>query len=418
VNPAVSTGDPDRFGPFLVLERLGAGGMGTVYLAQSPGGRRVAVKTIHADQAVDPGVRERFRREIDAARRVSGFWTAPVVEADPDAATPWVATAYLDGPDLGEHIRRHGPLPATDLLVLAAGLAEALAAIHDAGLVHRDLKPANILITEDGPRIIDFGIARADTAGTLTTIGGILGTPAYMSPEQANGAITGPASDVFSLGAVLYYAATGTGPFGTGTVPALLHRVVHEEPDLTAIPEPVRPALTACLHKESEHRPTAAALLGLLTDPPALIDGGRPQEPEPAPPSRTHAWWEQPAPTLRHTVPLRPEQSPYDDPPAPDGAWWSVKATVPAPAGPAFATGAQAVQEYRAEQQAVRGRAPGPRVDAVEAGDVVEHTRFGIGTVIEVEGEGLHAVARVSFGPQKNIKRLQLRYAPLRKIGT
>ncbi|MFG2681205.1 serine/threonine-protein kinase [Streptomyces sp. NPDC048392] len=414
----MSTGDPERFGPFLVLERLGAGGMGTVYLAQSPGGRRVAVKTVHADQASDPGVRERFRREIDSARRISGFWTAPVVHADPDAATPWVATAYLDAPDLGEHVRRNGPLPATDLLVLAAGLAEALAAIHDAGLTHRDLKPANILITEDGPRIIDFGIARADTAATLTTVGGILGTPAYMSPEQANGQATGPASDVFSLGAVLYYAATGTGPFGHGTVPALLHRVVHHEPDLTAIPDTLRPALTACLHKESVRRPTAETLLALLTNPLAPVDGGRPRVPEPAPAARAPAWWEQPNPTVRYTVPLPPQQQPsHDNAPAPDGGWWSAKAAVPEPAGPAFATGAQAVMEYRAEHQAERGRAPGPRVDTVEAGDVVEHDRFGIGTVIEVEGEGLQAVARVSFGPQKDIKRLQLRYAPMQKIG-
>ncbi|MFR0367645.1 serine/threonine-protein kinase [Streptomyces sp. MCC20] len=413
----MSTGDPERFGPFLVLERLGAGGMGTVYLAQSPGGRRVAVKTLHADQAADPGVRERFRREIDAARRISGFWTAPVVDADPDAATPWVATEYLDAPDLGEHVRRHGPLPATDLLVLAAGLAEALAAIHDAGLTHRDLKPANILITEDGPRIIDFGIARADTAATLTTVGGILGTPAYMSPEQANGARTGPASDVFSLGAALYYAATGTSPFGQGPLPAVLHRVVHHDPDITVIPHALRPALAACLHKESVRRPTAAALLALLTNSPAPVDGGRPRAPEPAPAARTPAWWEQPAPTMRYTALLPSEQRPYDDSPAPDGAWWSVKATVPEPAGPAFATGARAVTEYRTEHQAERGHAPGPRVDAVVDGDVVEHDHFGIGTVIEVVGEGLDAVARVSFGPQKKIKRLQIRYAPMRKVG-
>ncbi|MCQ8833812.1 serine/threonine-protein kinase [Streptomyces malaysiensis] len=413
----MSTEDPERFGPFLVLERLGAGGMGTVYLAQSLGGRRVAVKTIRADQAADPGARERFRREIDAARRVSGFWTAPVVDADPDAATPWVATAYLDAPDLGEHVRRHGPLPATGLLVLAVGLAEALAAIHHAGLTHRDLKPANILITEDGPRIIDFGIAREDTAATLTTVGGILGTPAYMSPEQAGGARTDPASDIFSLGAVLYYAATGTGPFGHGTIPALLHRVVHHDPDLTAIPDALRPALTACLHKEPRRRPTAAALLALLTNPPAPIDGGPPRAPEPAPAPRTPAWWEQPTPTVRYTVPLPPQQPPSDDSPAADANGWPVKATVPEPAGPAFATGAQAVLEYQAEHQQVRGRAPGPRVDTAAAGDVVQHDRFGIGTVIEVDGEGPHAVARVSFGPQKNIKRLQLRYAPMRKIG-
>ncbi|MET9083659.1 serine/threonine-protein kinase [Streptomyces sp. NPDC004237] len=411
------SGDPERFGPFLVLERLGSGGMGTVYLARSPGGRLVAVKTVHADQAADPGVRERFRREIEAARRISGFWTAPVVDADADAAIPWVATAYLDAPDLGEHIRRHGPLPATGLLALAAGLAEALAAIHQAGLTHRDVKPANILITDDGPRIIDFGIARADTAASLTTAGAILGTPAYMSPEQASGATTGPAGDVFSLGSVLYYAATGTGPFGHGTVPALLHRVVHHEPDFTAIPHALRTALAACLHKQPARRPTAAALLALLINPPAPIDGEQPQVPRPAPPASPPVWWEQPNPTVRYTMPRPPQPTPYNDSPAPGGEWWSVKATVPKAAGPAFATGHEAVLEYQAAHAQARGRAPGPRVDAVAVGDVVEHDRFGTGTVIEVKGEGLRAVALVSFGPQKKLKRLHLRYAPMRNIG-
>ncbi|MEU9190811.1 serine/threonine-protein kinase [Streptomyces sp. NPDC048484] len=415
----MSTGHPDRFGPFLVLGRLGAGGMGTVHLAQSPGGRRVAVKTIRADQAADPGVRERFRREVAAARRISGFWTAPVVDADPDAATPWVATAYLDAPDLGEHVRRGGPLPVTDLLGLAAGLAEALAAIHDAGLIHRDLKPANILITDDGPRVIDFGIARADTDDPLTTVGGVLGTPGYMSPEQANGETISRAGDIFSLGAVLYYAATGIGPFGPGTVPALLHRVVHDEPDLAPVPDALRSALAACLHKEPANRPAAAALLAMLHDSSASIEGRQQRAPELAPASRTRAWWEALAPTLQRTVPL-PEAEPlHDDSPAADLDWWSGGSVVPAQPRTTFATGVQAVAEYRAEQhETVRGPAPGPRVDAVVAGDVVEHTRFGIGTVIEVEGNGLRAVAHVSFGPLKTIKRIQLRYAPMQKIDT
>ncbi|MFF5010749.1 protein kinase [Streptomyces phaeochromogenes] len=378
----MSTADPDAFGPFLVLGRLGAGDMGTVYLGRLPGGRRVAIKTTRADQAAAPGVRERFRREVHAARRISGFWTAPVVDADPDAATPWVATAYLDAPDLGEHVWREGPLPAPELPALAAGLAEALAAIDDADLIHRDLKPANILITEDGSRVIGFGIARADTDDPLTTIGGILGTPGYISPEQANGEITGPASDVFSLGAVLYYAATGTSPFGHGTVPALLHRIVHDEPDLTAVPDTLRTALSACLHNEPARRPTAAALMAVLHDPSTLIEGGRYRAPEPTPASRTHTWCERPAPTARRTVPL------HDDSPAANGAWWSITATVPEPSRPAFATVARAVVDHRAEHAAARGPAPGPRVDAVAASDVVEHTRFGIGTVIEVEGNG------------------------------
>ncbi|MFG2463299.1 serine/threonine-protein kinase [Streptomyces sp. NPDC048523] len=414
----MSTGNSDRFGPFLVLERLNTSGMGSVFLAQSPGGRRVAVKTLSPDQAADPGVRERFRREIDSIRRIGGYWTAPVVDADPDAATPWVATAYLDAPDLAEQVRCRGPLPAAALLVLARGLAEALAAIHDAGLTHRDLKPANILMTDDGPRIIDFGIARTDTDATLTTGGGILGTPAYMSPEQANGERTGPPSDVFSLGATLYYAAAGTGPFGHGPVPAVLHRVVHQAPDLAAIPHLLRPALAACLHKEAQGRPTAASLLTLLANPPTTpTDGEQPREPEPAPASSNPAWWQQPTPTMRYTALLPAQPLRHEDVPVPDSAWWSVAAGAPEPVDVAFTVGAQALLEYRAEEENDRGRAPGPRVDALADGDVVEHARFGIGTVIAVDGEGLDAVARVSFGAQKNLKRIQLRYAPMRKIG-
>jgi serine/threonine protein kinase len=417
-------GDPERFGAFLVLGRLGAGGMGTVYLAQSPGGRRVAVKTIRVEQAADSGVRERFRREVDAARRVSGFWTAPVVDADPDAATPWVATAYLDAPDLGQHVQRQGPLPAAEVRSLAAGLAEALAAIHQAGLIHRDLKPANVLITEDGPRVIDFGIARADTADiTLTTLGGILGTPGYMSPEQANGEVVGPASDVFSLGAVLYYAATGTGPFGHGTVPALLYRVVHDDPELTPVPDALRPLLAACFDKEPEHRPTATDVLTWLSRSFTLMDAARPPTQASALVTQDLAWWEQPTHTA-HPAPAPAAAPPpaapaRPDPPADPVAWWSVGADAdPEPATPGFATGSPVVEAYRAEQHAVdRGRAPGPRVEALEPGDVIEHTQFGIGTVLEVTGTSSQAVALVSFGAKGRRKRLLLRYAPMRKIG-
>ncbi|MGW2291241.1 serine/threonine-protein kinase [Streptomyces phaeochromogenes] len=420
----MSTADPDAFGPFLVLGRLGAGGMGTVYLGRSPGGRRVAIKTIRADQAAAPGVRERFRREVDAARRMGGFWTAPVVQADPDAATPWVATAYLDAPDLDQHVQRQGPLPVAELLSLAAGLAEALAAIHKAGLIHRDLKPANVLITEDGPRVIDFGIARADTADvTLTTLGGILGTPGYMSPEQANGEVTGPASDVFSLGALLYYAATGSGPFGHGTVPALLYRVVNDDPNLTPVPNALRPVLVACFDKEPEHRPSAMDVLTLLSRPLTAMDTGRPPTQASGFVPQGLAWWEQPTHTAyRAPAAAPPPAAPArPDPPADSVAWWSVGADADPeqPATLGFATGSPVAEAYRAEQYAVdRGRAPGPRVDALEPGDVVEHTEFGIGTVLEVTGAGSQAVALVSFGAKGRRKRLLLRYAPMRKIGT
>ncbi|WP_331454224.1 serine/threonine-protein kinase (plasmid) [Streptomyces sp. FXJ1.172] len=301
--------------------------------------------------------------------------------------------------------------------MLAAGLAEALAAIHDAGLVHRDLKPANVLITDDGPRIIDFGIARSDTTDiTLTTLGGILGTPGYMSPEQATGEVIGPASDVFSLGAVLYYAATGRGPFGQGTVPALLYQVVHDDPDLTPVPDALRPALTACFHKEPERRPNAANLLTLLENLEAS-EAELPQALRDAPRAQALMWWQQPTVTEPWSAPLPPAQPVHIAPPGEKPAWSSVGDTESDPVAPAFATGAQDVEECRAEQrEAERGPAPGPRVDAVVVGDVVEHTRFGIGTVLEVQGTGRTAVAVVSFGARRNTVRLLIRQAPMRKV--
>jgi len=201
--------DPKRLGPYVLLGRLGSGGMGRVYLGRSRGQRLVAIKMIHAAYAGDPAFRSRFRREVTAARTVGGFWTASVVDADPDAPTPWLATEYVPGPSLAAVIAANGPLPEESVWVLAAGLAEALAAIHAAGLVHRDLKPSNVLLATDGPRVIDFGISLAAEATSLTAVGSAIGTPGFLSPEQANGGEVGPASDVFSLGAVLAYTATG-----------------------------------------------------------------------------------------------------------------------------------------------------------------------------------------------------------------
>jgi serine/threonine protein kinase len=396
--------------------------MGTVYLAQSPGGRRVAVKTIRAEHAQDPGFRERFRREIEAARCVSGFWTAPVVAADPDAASPWVATAYMDAPDLGEYVQRHGPLTGTSLHLLAAGLAEALDAIHQTGLVHRDLKPANILITDDGPRIIDFGIARAEYHDvTLTTRGGILGTPGYMSPEQAQGEIASTASDVFSLGAVLYYAATGHGPFGSGAVPALLYRVVHAEPDLAPLPEELLLAVFGCLMKDPALRATAIEVLYLLDSPSTMIDTGTPSD-QSASDTGTERWWEQ---TTRTAYPPPPPIRLVAAASQTDAIdWWSAGSAGPDPVEPAaafeFAVGEQAVEEYRAERNTTDKTygPPGPCADGLEVGDIVEHTKFGVGTLVELQGDGPSAVAIVSFGPRKRIARLLLRYAPMRKVET
>src|SRR5580692_4499676 len=224
-------GDPPLIGPYRLVGRLGCGGMGQVFLGLSAGGRPVAVKVIRAELAMDPEFRARFRREVDVARRVSGLFTAPVIDADLDGPVPWLATAYVKGPSLADAVSSHGPLPAGSVLALAAGLAEALNAIHAAGVVHRDLKPANVLLAEDGPRVIDFGISRAVEASALTHTGLVVGSPGFMSPEQAEGREVGPPSDIFSLGAVLAFAATGQGPFGTGSTPALVYRVVHSLPN-------------------------------------------------------------------------------------------------------------------------------------------------------------------------------------------
>ncbi|GAA4887515.1 serine/threonine-protein kinase [Saccharopolyspora cebuensis] len=253
--------DPNRVGDYRLLARLGRGAMGGVYLGRSRGGRVVAVKVVRPDLAEDPEFRERFRREADMAGSVGGFWTAAVVGADPDADQPWLATEYVPGPTLHQAVSDHGALPEETVRGLAAGLAEALVAIHRAGLVHRDLKPANVLLGPDGPRVIDFGISRAMTGNALTATGMFLGTPGYFSPEQTSGGEIAQSSDVFSLGAVLVFAATASGPFGNDNTAAMLYRVVHSEPDLAAVPDRLRPLLADCLAKDPTARPRPEQLL-------------------------------------------------------------------------------------------------------------------------------------------------------------
>ena len=245
--------------------------MGRVYLASSPGGRAVAVKIVHAHLARDTAFLSRFRREVAAAQAVNGAYTAPVVAAGPDDKPPWLATAYVPGPSLLEAVNETGPLPEDAVLKLTAGLAEALHAIHDGGLVHRDLKPGNVLLADDGPRVIDFGIARALDGTVQTSAGSVLGTPSFMSPEQAQGQPAGPPSDVFSLGGVMYFAATGAFPFGSGNAAVVLYRITHAEPDLNRLPPELRGLVADCLAKDPARRPTpariAASLMGAL--PPA-----------------------------------------------------------------------------------------------------------------------------------------------------
>jgi hypothetical protein len=261
------TSDPANVGDYRLLGRLGRGAMGAVYLARSRSGRMVAVKVIRSDLAEDTEFRERFRREVQMARSVGGFWTAAVVDDDPDADQPWLATEYVPGPTLHKAVGDHGPVPEHSALSLAAGLAEALKAIHRADLVHRDLKPANVLLGPDGPRVIDFGISRASAANTMTATGMFLGTPGFFSPEQTVGNEVGPPSDVFALGAVLVFATSGNGPFGGENTPVMLYRVVHAEPDLSQVPDKLRPLLAACLSKDPAKRPSTAEILDQVGEP-------------------------------------------------------------------------------------------------------------------------------------------------------
>ncbi|MEV7325380.1 bifunctional serine/threonine-protein kinase/ABC transporter substrate-binding protein [Streptomyces sp. NPDC093970] len=247
--------DPSSVGGFRLLRRLGAGGMGVVYLGRSGTGALAAVKVIRAEGAHDDGFRARFAREAELAGRVDSPWVVPVLDADATARDPWLATAFVAGPALAEAVRDLGPLPPSAVGVLGSLLGTALAAVHTAGLVHRDVKPGNVLLAPNGPRLIDFGIARAADDTALTASGMVVGTPGFLAPEQARGEVAGPAGDVFALGCVLAYAATGRPPFGTGTPDALLYRTVHDEPDLEGVDTPLRETLAACLAKDPGDRP-------------------------------------------------------------------------------------------------------------------------------------------------------------------
>ncbi|MFF5831412.1 bifunctional serine/threonine-protein kinase/ABC transporter substrate-binding protein [Streptomyces bacillaris] len=262
-------GDPARIGGHRLLGRLGAGGMGTVYLGRTDAGALAAVKVILPEYAGDEEFRTRFRREAEAARRVDSPWAVRVTGADNESETPWLATEFVPGPTLPEVVARYGPLPARSVKVLGRLLARALAAVHAAGLAHRDVKPGNVLLAADGPRLIDFGIARAADATALTATGLVVGTPGFLPPEQAagSGADAGPAGDVFSLGALLAYAATGRPPFGSGAVDALLYRTVHDAPDLDGVDDPaLRALLRECLAKDPAARPSAAGLDTRITE--------------------------------------------------------------------------------------------------------------------------------------------------------
>ena len=252
--------DPGRIGPYWLRGVLGSGGMGRVFLGASADGQLVAVKVIRADLATDPEFRARFRREVTVARKATSRFTAPLIDADTDGQVPWLATGYVPGPSLADAVTEHGPLPMWSVLELAAGLAEGLSAIHAAGVVHRDLKPSNVLLAQDGPRVIDFGISVAAETGPLTRTGLLIGSPGYMSPEQVEGREVGAASDIFSLGAVLAFAATGEAPFGSGSAPTLAYRAVYRQVNLDRVPAEVRTLIQRCLAKDPGQRPTARDL--------------------------------------------------------------------------------------------------------------------------------------------------------------
>jgi Protein kinase domain len=302
--------DPRQIGPYWLERRLGSGGMGRVYLGRSPGGRQVAIKVIRPDLAEDADFRARFAREVSAARKVSGIFTASVVDADLKGPVPWLATSYIAGPSLADAVATRGPMPESFVLRLAAGLAEGLSAIHAAGVVHRDLKPSNVLLADDGPRLIDFGISRSMENSALTQTGTVVGSPGFMSPEQTQGREVGPPSDIFSLGAVLTFAATGEGPFGQGSTVALLYRVVTSPPNTAGLPGGLRPLAEHCLAKDPRQRPTAAQLLaGLSQNPPERVQTASRPELHPA-------YEEQPTHTQRALDRSAAPESRFDRPAA------------------------------------------------------------------------------------------------------
>ncbi|MET7734289.1 serine/threonine-protein kinase [Streptomyces sp. NPDC005402] len=275
--------DPRVVGSFRLHRRLGAGGMGVVYLGSDRKGQRVALKVIRPDLAEDQEFRSRFAREVSAARRIRGGCTARLVAADLEADRPWFATQYVPGPSLHDKVADEGCLGAHEVASIGAALSEGLVAVHEAGVVHRDLKPSNILLSPKGPRIIDFGIAWATGASTLTHVGTAVGSPGFLAPEQVRGAAVTPATDVFSLGATLAYASTGDSPFGHGSSEVMLYRVVHEEAQLHGVPDAVAPLIRACLAKDPEERPSTLQLSLRLKEIAAREAQGLPDLRPPAP---------------------------------------------------------------------------------------------------------------------------------------
>jgi eukaryotic-like serine/threonine-protein kinase len=275
----LTSDDPASIGGYRLEARLGSGGMGRVYLAFTPAGRPVALKVVRSDLGDDRDFRIRFGQEIQAARRVRGLYTAELIDADPAASPPWLVTAYVPGPSVEEVIDRDGPMPEATVFRLIAGVAEALQAIHAAGVIHRDLKPSNVLLAQDGPRVIDFGIARALAATPMTRTGATMGSPDYLSPEQILNRPVTPATDVFALGTLAAFAAVGRLPFGRGHITEVAHRVVQESPDLAGCPAGLVTLIEACLQKEPQARPAPAQIIEFCVARAALLGDSGPPRP-------------------------------------------------------------------------------------------------------------------------------------------
>nr|WSX50060.1 serine/threonine protein kinase [Streptomyces sp. NBC_00974] len=340
--------DPAVVGGYRLAAVLGAGGMGKVYLSYTPGGRPIAIKVIRAEFGEDPEFRRRFQQEVRAAQRVQGLYTAPVIDSDTEGSQPWLATAYVPGPSLAHAVSLHGGLPPRSVLLLIVGVAEALHVIHGAGIVHRDLKPANVLLASDGPRVIDFGIARAADSTALTNTGVSIGTPAFMAPEQASAGTVTPATDIFALGQIAAFAAIGASVYGDGPSHAVLYRIVHEDPDLSGLPEELRPVVTRCLSRAPADRPTLAEIIELCNEAsdaplrqgedwlPRAVTGSiteRLQLPAPAPtPPPQPPTAAPPAPSTPPTpTELSPQPSAPHTPPAPAASPYPPTGTAAAP---------------------------------------------------------------------------------------
>ncbi|MFD5103328.1 serine/threonine-protein kinase [Streptomyces albidochromogenes] len=351
--------DPRTVAGYLLSARLGAGGMGKVYLSYTPGGRPVAIKVIRPEFAEDPEFRRRFQQEVRAAQRVQGLYTAPVIDSDTEGPQPWLATAYVQGPSLHSAVAAHGPMPVASVLLLVAGIAEALQVIHHAGIVHRDLKPSNVLLAVDGPRVIDFGIARAADTTALTGTGVSVGTPSFMSPEQAAGTSCTEATDVFALGQIAVFAATGAAAFGDGASHAVLYRIVHEEPDLSRLPDELREVVTGCLNKDAALRPSTAQIIemcGRASKDPAL--------------RRPGGWLPSSydADLTQAAAPTPPPSPAHPATQAAPGSSSAYLATQAAPHTPPVHPPTQPVHPHPAPSQPLRPPAAGPHAYAPTAG--------------------------------------------------